>query len=206
DQLRLSRPVARPGVLLEHGDQLRRYARRAARNSDVSRVQRGGATPECQAAAPRAVGELQRRHRDGAAAQPRRDGRLLPHQHQGSHRAVEQLYRRRRGGHAGGAWLLGHSRRAVLHQSVDTKTDGVDVVANYGYSLSSRTVLHLTGGYNGNWTEVTRVDTSAVLGGHSDQLFSRVDRARLEKGNPRSNVLVSADLTSGLIGFTARTQ
>jgi len=90
--------------------------------------------------------------------------------------------------------------------AVDTKTDGVDVVANYGYSLSSRTVLHLTGGYNGNWTEVTRVDTSAVLGGHSDQLFSRVDRARLEKGNPRSNLLFSADLASGSFGLTARTQ
>jgi len=90
--------------------------------------------------------------------------------------------------------------------AVDTKTDGIDVVANYGFSFSPSTVLHFTGGYNGNWTEVTRVDTSTVLGGHSDQLFSRVDRARLEKGNPRSNVLVSADLTSGLIGFTARTQ
>jgi len=90
--------------------------------------------------------------------------------------------------------------------AVDTKTDGVDVVANYGFSLSPNTVLHLTGGYNGNWTEVTRVDTSTVLGGHSDQLFSRVDRARLEKGNPRSNLLVSADLSSGRFGLTARTQ
>ncbi len=90
--------------------------------------------------------------------------------------------------------------------AVDTKTDGVDIVGNYGLNFSRSTLLRLTAGYNGNWTTVTRIDTSAVLGGHSDQLFNRVERARLEKGQPRNNFLLSADLSSGQFGIDARTQ
>src|SRR5205085_1963890 len=79
--------------------------------------------------------------------------------------------------------------------AVATKTDGIDVVTNYGYQISRNVLAHVTAGYNGNWTVVTRVDTSTVLGGHSDQLFSRVDRARLEKGNPRNNFVFTGNLS-----------
>jgi iron complex outermembrane recepter protein len=88
--------------------------------------------------------------------------------------------------------------------AVDTKTDGIDVVANYGWSFSRRSVLGFTAGYNGNWTTVTRLDSSTVIPGQSVNLFSRVDRARLEKGNPRSNLILSADLTTGRTGVTLR--
>ena len=89
--------------------------------------------------------------------------------------------------------------------AVDTKTDGIDVVASYGWSFSRSSVLGLTAGYNGNWTKVTRLDSSSVISGQSVNLFSRVDRARLEKGNPRSNLILSGDFTSGHAGITLRT-
>ncbi|HSQ30314.1 MAG TPA: hypothetical protein VLN49_10715, partial [Gemmatimonadaceae bacterium] len=54
------------------------------------------------------------------------------------------------------------------------------------------------------WTKVTRLDSSSVIPGQSVNLFSRVDRARLEKGNPRNNLLLSGDFSSGLAGIVLR--
>ena len=87
--------------------------------------------------------------------------------------------------------------------AVDTKTDGLDAIASYGWSFGRSSVFNLTAAANGNWTQVTRVDTSTVLGGHSDQLFSRVDRARLEKGNPRNNYVLSGNYRVGRFGIDA---
>jgi len=89
--------------------------------------------------------------------------------------------------------------------AVDTKTNGIDVVANYGWTFSPKSVLTLTAGYNGNWTQVTRVDTSSIIAGQSVALFSRVDRARLEVGNPRSNFLLSGNYQAGRAGIMLRT-
>ena len=101
--------------------------------------------------------------------------------------------------------LTGLGGGRYFTNAVDTKTDGIDVVASYGWSFSRSTVLGLTAGYNGNWTQVTRIDSSSVIPGQSVNLFSRVDRARLEKGNPRSNLILSADFTEGRAGIVLRT-
>lgn len=95
--------------------------------------------------------------------------------------------------------LAGLQGGRYFTNAVDTKTSGVDVVVNYGWNINASTLLRLTGSYNANATHVTRVDTSTVLGGHSDQLFNRVERARLEKGQPRDNAFASAALSHGLI-------
>ena len=101
--------------------------------------------------------------------------------------------------------LTGLGGGRYFTNAVDSKTNGIDVVANYGWSFSSSAVLRLTGGYNGNWTKVTRVDTSSVIAGQSVALFGRVDRARLEVGNPRNNLLLSGDLNLGRGDVTLRT-
>ena len=101
--------------------------------------------------------------------------------------------------------LTGLGGGRYFTNAVDTKTNGVDVVANYGWTFSSRSVLNVTAGYNGNWTKVTRVDTSSIIPGQSVALFSRVDRARLEVGNPRNNFLLSGDFRSGRAGIVLRT-
>jgi iron complex outermembrane receptor protein len=102
------------------------------------------------------------------------------------------------------AGFVGLQGGRYFTNAVDTKTDGLDVIASYGWSFGKSSVLNLTAAANGNWTEVTRVDTSTVLGGHSDQLFSRVDRARLEKGNPRNNYVLSGNYRVGRFGIDGR--
>ncbi|HKO14922.1 MAG TPA: TonB-dependent receptor [Gemmatimonadaceae bacterium] len=89
--------------------------------------------------------------------------------------------------------------------AVDTRTNGLDVIANYGWPFARDGLLRVTAAYNGNWTKVTRVDSSSVIPGQGVALFSRVDRTRLEKGNPRNNLLFSANLGAGRFGIDART-
>jgi iron complex outermembrane receptor protein len=90
--------------------------------------------------------------------------------------------------------------------AVDSRTNGLDIIGNYGYSFTPRALLRLTAAYNGNWTKVTRIDSSAILPGQGNALFSRVDQARLEKGNPRNNLVLSANLGVGRFGIDFRNQ
>ena len=91
--------------------------------------------------------------------------------------------------------------------AVDTKSGGVDVVANYGLNFGGRGALKLTAGYNRNQTKVTHVDsTPPELVGQQEVLFGRVERSRIEEGQPRSNVLASAQYDVGSVGFTVRGQ
>jgi iron complex outermembrane receptor protein len=81
------------------------------------------------------------------------------------------------------------------------------VVANYGLSFTNQSVLKLTGGYNHNTVKVTRVDsTPANLKAFQEILFGRVERTRIEKGNPRDNMFVSANYNLGGLGLTTRVQ
>jgi iron complex outermembrane receptor protein len=90
--------------------------------------------------------------------------------------------------------------------AVDSRTNGLDVIGNYGWSITRTALLRLTAAYNGNWTHVTRIDSSAILPGQGNALFSRVDQARLEKGNPRNNLVLSANLGVGRFGVDVRGQ
>ena len=90
--------------------------------------------------------------------------------------------------------------------AVDSRTNGLDVIGNYGWSITRTALLRLTAAYNGNWTRVTRIDSSAILPGQGNALFSRVDQARLEKGNPRNNLVLSANLGVGRFGIDVRDQ
>jgi len=91
--------------------------------------------------------------------------------------------------------------------AIDTRSNGVDVVANYGFSFSNRSVLKLTSGYNHNTVKVTRVDsTPSNLKAFQETLFGRVERTRIEKGNPRDNAFASANYDIGGLGLTARVQ
>ena len=80
-------------------------------------------------------------------------------------------------------------------------------MANYGLSFSNRSVLKLTSGYNHNTVKVTRVDsTPSNLKAFQENLFGRVERTRIEKGNPRDNLFVSGNYDIGGLGLTARVQ
>ena len=91
--------------------------------------------------------------------------------------------------------------------AIDTRSHGVDIVSNYGMTLANGGVLRLTGSYNLNKSKVTHVDTTPTpLRTLSEALFGRVERARIEKGQPSDNVIFSANYNKKALGLTARTQ
>jgi iron complex outermembrane receptor protein len=102
---------------------------------------------------------------------------------------------------------LGIGGARYFTNAIDTRTNGVDVVANYGINLTSAGFLRLTSGYNHNRTKATIVaQTPAQLGDQNEALFGRVERGRVEEGQPRDNFLASADYTFRKLGAVVRTQ
>ncbi|MGI4835553.1 MAG: TonB-dependent receptor [Janthinobacterium lividum] len=105
------------------------------------------------------------------------------------------------------------SRVQFFANAVNTRTRGVDVVANERLPLSDKVRLLLTAAANFNKTEVTGFNsTSSTI--NNDQtagttnlqntLFDRQQRTRLEAGNPRSKINLSALLNYGIFGLEAR--
>lgn len=91
--------------------------------------------------------------------------------------------------------------------AIDTRTAGLDIVANYGLNMRGRGTLRFTGGYAKNKTWVTRVTkTPPELVGQDEVLFGRVERARIEEGQPKENVLTSANWQWQRLGLTLRSQ
>ncbi|HKG93965.1 MAG TPA: TonB-dependent receptor, partial [Gemmatimonadaceae bacterium] len=92
--------------------------------------------------------------------------------------------------------------------AINTKTNGVDVVANYGFDFARYGLLRLTAGYNHTRNRVTKVvtPTPKELGDLSEVLFGRVERARIEVGQPRDNLLFSATQTVRRLTINARAQ
>ena len=91
--------------------------------------------------------------------------------------------------------------------AIDTRTLGVDVVANYGVPIGATSTLRLTGGYNYTVNRVLRVaPTPAALSAFQETLFDRVERARIEVGQPRDNIFLSGVFNYNDLGLTLRTQ
>jgi iron complex outermembrane receptor protein len=91
--------------------------------------------------------------------------------------------------------------------AIDTRTLGVDIVANYGFAIGATSTLRLTGGYNYNVNRVLRVaPTPAALSAFQETLFDRVERARIEVGQPKNNLYLSGVFNYQDLGFTVRTQ
>jgi iron complex outermembrane receptor protein len=91
--------------------------------------------------------------------------------------------------------------------AIDTRTLGVDVVANYGLAIGATSTLRLTAGYNYNVNRVLRVaPTPAALSAFQETLFDRIERNRIERGQPRSNFSISGVYSYNALGITARTQ
>ena len=105
------------------------------------------------------------------------------------------------------AGLTGVSGGRFFSNAIDTRSNGLDLVANYSLSLGSSSTLRFTSGYNHNIVKVTHVDsTPPQLKAFQSTLFDRVERTRFEKGNPRDNLFVSVNEQTGGLSLTARTQ
>jgi iron complex outermembrane receptor protein len=89
---------------------------------------------------------------------------------------------------------------------LDTRTQGVDVIATYGLELGAFGALDLTGGFNWNKTEIT--DEVATLGPLAMvpglDLFGRVESLRIERGQPRTKLTLSGIWTKGIASATLR--
>ncbi|MDZ7631153.1 MAG: TonB-dependent receptor [Gemmatimonadaceae bacterium] len=92
--------------------------------------------------------------------------------------------------------------------AIDTRTTGVDIVANYGLNFRQNGILRLTAGASFNETEITaqKQVTPPALAALNDALYSRVERGRVERGQPRNNFVFSATHEVSKFTFTARTQ
>ena len=89
--------------------------------------------------------------------------------------------------------------------AIDTRTEGVDVVLNYGVLLGAGS-LRFTGGYNWNKSRVLSVDpTPPELSDLQNILFDRVERGRIEVGQPRDNILLALNYGRGGLGVNVAT-
>jgi iron complex outermembrane receptor protein len=97
--------------------------------------------------------------------------------------------------------------------AVNTRTKGIDIVLNERLPLGDNSRLLLTAAANFNKTEVTSLNSSSTtintdqtVGTNNlqNRLFDRQQRTRLESGNPRSKINLSAAYTVGKFGVEAR--
>lgn len=100
---------------------------------------------------------------------------------------------------------FGASAGRFFTNAIDTKTQGVDVIARYAMELGEWGIVKLTAGYNQNKTEVTRVSpTPPQLAGFEETLFSRVERGRIEVSQPKDNINLSVNYSMGAFGMTVK--
>jgi iron complex outermembrane receptor protein len=113
--------------------------------------------------------------------------------------AVQALFQQR--------GLAGVTGGRFFTNAIDTRTTGIDVVGNYGRRFQDGGIVRLTAGYNQSKTRVTRADaTPSALSAFQESLFGRVERARVEVGQPRDNLLLSATYDWRQVGLVVRTR
>jgi iron complex outermembrane recepter protein len=83
---------------------------------------------------------------------------------------------------------LGATGARFFTNAIDTKTVGLDLNVNYRIPLDRAGDLHLTAAYNTTDNDILRVAaTPAPLAGLEQVLFDRIERRRVECGQPRNN-------------------
>ncbi|MCA8831481.1 TonB-dependent receptor [Hymenobacter pini] len=92
--------------------------------------------------------------------------------------------------------------------AVNTRTRGLDIVANERLQLSADSRLTLTAAANFNETKVRSFNSSPFIDANpslQNTLFDRAQRARLENGQPRSKINLSADYGYKIFSVNLRT-
>ena len=90
--------------------------------------------------------------------------------------------------------------------AIDTRTNGFDIVGRYALDFGSRGITRFTGGYNNTETDVTRVaNTPPALAAQQSVLFDRLERSRIEEGQPHTTVALTLDHTIGPFNATVHT-
>ncbi|MGQ0714715.1 MAG: TonB-dependent receptor [Gemmatimonadaceae bacterium] len=85
--------------------------------------------------------------------------------------------------------IVGVSGARYFTNAVDTRTTGLDIVSSFAIDLNTKGLVRFTAGYNQNRTKVAHVDsTPPQLAAVASALFDRVERGRLEEGQPRNSI------------------
>jgi iron complex outermembrane receptor protein len=99
---------------------------------------------------------------------------------------------------------FGANSARFFTNAIDTRTNGVDLTANYQMPEMSWGDLSLRGGYNNTRTRIVGdVATPPQLAGFEQVLFDRIERRRIECGQPRDSVRAGAQWQKGSIGAHA---
>ena len=78
--------------------------------------------------------------------------------------------------------------------AIDTHTAGIDIVGRYAIDFNQYGVKRFTGGYNHTKTKVTRVaSTPPALATQQAVLFDRIERGRIEIGQPHNTTNLTLD-------------
>jgi iron complex outermembrane receptor protein len=89
--------------------------------------------------------------------------------------------------------------------AIDTETRGYDLVANYEHGLGNLGRLNASAAYSNNETEIVgEVATPAILAGLSEVLFDRIERRRVECGQPKDNIRLMQTWTYRRLSTTLR--
>ncbi|HMJ18136.1 MAG TPA: TonB-dependent receptor [Gemmatimonadaceae bacterium] len=90
--------------------------------------------------------------------------------------------------------------------AIDTRTNGIDVVTRYAVNFGEAGVTGFTGGYNHTVTVVAKIDSSPpALKVQNSVLFDRLERARIEEGQPRKTIALTLDHTIQRFNVTLHT-
>jgi iron complex outermembrane receptor protein len=98
---------------------------------------------------------------------------------------------------------FGANSARFFTNAIDTRTNGVDVTASYRLALGSAGDLDLRAGYNNTATEVVgEVATPPQLREYSAVLFDRIERRRIECGQPRDSFRLDGDWRRNRLGLS----
>lgn len=99
---------------------------------------------------------------------------------------------------------LGATAARFFTNAIDTETNGYDLVGNYQRPLMGGRI-DLSAAYSNNETEVVgTVQTPAQLTGLGETLFDRIERRRVECGQPKDNVRLMQSFNRTGFTVTAR--
>ena len=99
---------------------------------------------------------------------------------------------------------LGATAARFFTNAIDTETRGYDLVANYQRGAFGGQ-LDLSAAYSNNETEIVgEVQTPSQLSGLGEVLFDRIERRRVECGQPEDNIRLLQSYTRGSLNVTTR--
>ncbi|MBY0490907.1 MAG: TonB-dependent receptor [Gemmatimonadaceae bacterium] len=100
---------------------------------------------------------------------------------------------------------LGYSASTAARyftNAIDTRTNGMDLVFNYGTTLENGATLRTTWGTNWGRTFVTRIqDNPSQLAALNAKIFGRVEKNRIEETQPRLNSRLTVNYQKKALGF-----